>query len=315
MDAENLGHLILRQAESATQEAPVRGVWQGATKAGLGQVLTEQGFVHGHDGGTHVTVLTSIRLDLSSIPRVTLLTRGHPSGYIAGMAITYDVSTTPDDAEWRVRGVLYVYGAQGPWCVFAVVSPQRAFDVIELRVIPIENTVVRSNPDELHGFDEAHLPTVQNSRGEWSGEPGLVPQRGGIPSRLLRSIRERDIQDAARAWMVHHGLAEGRTDPQWVRAAQAAVADERLLDELKPDQRLALVAARYVALVDAGEVRPNALLSEQFDRSPEWVAQEVYRARQRGLLEPRKPGRGQAIGRLTETARSILDDLDQEHDR
>ena len=228
------------------------------------------------------------------------------------MEIEYAATTTRDDDEWRLHGVVHVYGQAGDWTIFAAVVPARQFAIVELRILPAEWVDTRSDPE--YGFRELRAPTEDNARGAWSGRPANAP-RGGIPTRTLRAIRETDIRNAAREWVVEHALTGGADDPVWHRVAEAVLRDDLTSRRLTPDQRLAGVAANYVALIEAGEHRPNAVLAERYDRTPSWVAQEVYRARQRGLLEPRKVNRGRAAGHLTDKAKQILHDLEQEYDR
>lgn len=227
---------------------------------------------------------------------------------MSGMDIQYEATTAPEDADWRVRGTVNVYGDAGAWVVFASVVPAHGFSIVELRVLPAEFTGTRSDPDAPFGFREFRAPTEANARGTWSGRPDVAP-RGGIPTRLLREIREQDIQTAARTWFIGHGLHGGTQDQQWRIAAERIARGRKAARNLTPDQRLAVIAARYVALLDAGSRSPNAALAEELGRRPEWVTQEIYRARQRGVLAPRKVGRGQAAGHLTDRARELLNEV------
>ncbi len=66
------------------------------------------------------------------------------------------------------------------------------------------------------------------------------------------------------------------------------------------------MAAYYVAAIDAGDRTPVATVAKQLGLRQTQVRDRLYKARQVGLLEPRKAGRGRAHGTLTDAAIALL---------
>ena len=69
------------------------------------------------------------------------------------------------------------------------------------------------------------------------------------------------------------------------------------------DRRLAQLAGRYVELLGETDA-PNVALADEFGIARATVTSYLFRARERGLLT--SPGRGRAGGALTERARALL---------
>ncbi len=133
--------------------------------------------------------------------------------------------------------------------------------------------------------------------------PELNPSSGRITSSLVRgaptSSLERWVRRYARQLegsLVETG-ASGDPDrkPRGPRSGA--------------DVRYAQIAARYVELVEHTDT-PRAQIADEFHLGNETIQNYLYRARERGLLT--SPGQGRTGGQLTERARAILRDLDQE---
>lgn len=155
------------------------------------------------------------------------------------------------------------------------------------------------------------LPNTEADATTWTGALRDVPE-GGLPIRLLQQIRlreiVRDLDKYSQSTLPGHGLAEAVLaalrgwDPDDVEGSQ----------ELSAQDRAALLAAEYVQRVGRGERDPNARIAARWGRTAGWVAQELYRARNRfGLLTP-APERGRPGGQLTEKAVAILWRLGEE---
>jgi hypothetical protein len=225
--------------------------------------------------------------------------------------IDYEPVTDPAERTWREHATVHVVGYASPWVVYAGVSPAQRYAITELRIFPMEGSLPQ---------DGVMVPVAgaASAVGEWSGRADRVPA-GGIPTDLLRAINVSDIRAAARAWVIAHGITTGGSDATW-QAVSAAVLRHNAMDahrELTPDEKLALLAAEYVELLDDPATRPrvNEELAQRHDRAAGWVSTQVYRARQRELLDPKKPGRGKPEGRLTARAKDLLDHLYEETNR
>lgn len=229
------------------------------------------------------------------------------------MDIEYEAVGDPRGRAWRLHATVLVYGYAEGWVVFARVVPGQRFAIAELRIFPADGPTL---PDR-DGFVGRPLPSEENARGEWSHRTEFVPS-GGVPTDLLRAVREGEIKAAAREWLVSHTLEVGGSDPVWRRVAEQVVrgAEFDARKAMSTDQRLALIAAEYVELLDdpESERRPNAVLAERHGRTPAWATSEVYRARGRGLLEPAKPGHGRRQGWLTDKAKQVLHELTEERE-
>lgn len=242
--------------------------------------------------------------------RARVLTRGStPVTVLVMDPVEYHVPA-PEDI-FRPPFTIPVIAQLGDdWMVYATVDPYDRFAVLDLRFFPQDATTpVRGQ--------SVRVPSMENMDGTWSGRPLDAPD-GGLPWRLIRRVRERDIQDAARQWFdrVSETVEEAGVSPSWYRRVRDAIERNDLRDNYEPPstaQRLALLAAEYVDLLktDDGH-RPNKVLAERHGKSSGWVATNIYRARELDLLRPRRPGRGLPDGSLTERAERILQELEQD---
>lgn len=197
-------------------------------------------------------------------------------------------------AEQTAQGnVARVTGELGPGWSFAAKLIPRAdsFELAELRVFP------------THG-----------ARGDrWSGNPKHVP-RGGLPIRRLLNVRLRDLIEAVRGiegaeWPTEKGASWATASPD----ATLARLDKLLahIEDTDPATRLSPLAAAYAELLGQGWRNPNTLLAEHLNLTPGQITSELYRARHiYDLLTPAS-ARGRAGGELTDKARDIIKELDE----
>jgi hypothetical protein len=134
----------------------------------------------------------------------------------------------------------------------------------------------------------------------------LIPGHRDRPTRpltsaQLKALRTRPMISQLRAHLLHHPDARRLPDDlkRIGRSAPGASAQER---------EYALVAARYLELVESQSPRPNVELAEELGDG--WDAARVrdwlHRARVRGLLT--RTRRGVPGGELTDRARALIAD-------
>jgi hypothetical protein len=151
--------------------------------------------------------------------------------------------------------------------------------------------------------------------GQWSaerlGQDAPVP-RGGLPARVLRSVRVQEALVATMATLTRATAEAG--DSALMRDALAPWhLDElsRLLQRRpgrhgRPDVEYAQIAQRYVNHVAAGNPKPIRELALQLGRPEDHIRQLIATARHRELLT--RSARGRPGGHLTERACALLRD-------
>lgn len=175
------------------------------------------------------------------------------------------------------------------WEAYFRVALVPGLPVVEMRVLP-------SHPDMWVT--------------EWDGNPETAG-RHGVPVRKIRSIRLADVLEYVER------VVEESPDylAKYVDPIAPLLGGRREVDpEWSATQRLSMLARDYVELVEAGEDRPNALLAQMWNRTPEQITADIYNARHRYQLLTQAPGRGEAGGRLTKKAQGILERMDKEGD-
>jgi hypothetical protein len=143
------------------------------------------------------------------------------------------------------------------------------------------------------------------------GESSPCSEPPQITSRLLRELRVANHMDLARDALAGDEAGPDRraiTD-LWGFLRAEAKPPSKAGRKPKEDRYYALLAARYVELVDAGSRRPLKDLEEQSHErgapySKDFFRDEIHEARRRGLLTKVRPG--EVGGELTQMARRLL---------
>jgi predicted component of type VI protein secretion system len=120
----------------------------------------------------------------------------------------------------------------------------------------------------------------------------------GISSTVLRRI---DFAGLSELWRASRDVGIAMDD---LRAALRSAATQGVTDGY-----LALLSAAYVTLVQAGRPSVTVALADLVGRQPETIRQHLVRARNAGMLTS---VRGAAGGQLTDKARSVLGQFDDE---
>lgn len=209
------------------------------------------------------------------------------------------------------KRAIYVFGyldEDRGYVLWAAVLPDQGYSVAEIRVFPA---------DPVFGTDQRAMDMDEYAgapAGRWSRRYETTPA-GGVPFSRLRDIRESDLQQVARDAMAELGKHEDiRQTPAW---REMAGVDGPLQEATQTtEERLALLADRYVELVESGEEKVAERLGEMYGRDASWAAGEIYRARNYGvskddhLLTP-SYGRGKPGGSLTKRAKEVLSRLER----
>jgi transposase-like protein len=215
---------------------------------------------------------------------------------------------SPTTHKWRgpdgerhhiVAGTFRVEGGWG--CTLWLGYYRDVWEVAGLTVHAAKDEVglgpVRRDP---HGDPFGPLPTTKDV----ADADGPRPETP-VSTRLLRELPLGAMAEELRRYLREH---EGtrRLDPRLARQLEASPGRRG-----RPDEVYAEVAAAYVDLVESGTTTsPVKALAEQYGYSVSAVNNWVAEARNRGLLS-RSP-RGKAGGHLTERARQLLDETEDD---
>lgn len=130
------------------------------------------------------------------------------------------------------------------------------------------------------------------------------------PSMRLTGRMTRRIKPGEALSLALLGLRDlHRMDPElgdWLGQEWQAIAERALDRSTERHVVLAATAARYVAAFQAGERAPVKATADALGLRQAQVRDRLYKARQLGLLEPRDPGQGRAMGSLTQAAIVLL---------
>jgi hypothetical protein len=142
-------------------------------------------------------------------------------------------------------------------------------------------------------------------------DPGNVPA-GGLSSTVLREV---DFRAAAAT--MHDLMRESAAFMETVRESQKQWKKtiefvREALAEGVTDDYLALLAERYVTLVNTGQEKPVDHLAEELGRSLPTVKGHLWQARKRGLLTGGSAGR--KGGEISEEARQLVLDWYHKHE-
>jgi hypothetical protein len=137
--------------------------------------------------------------------------------------------------------------------------------------------------------------------------------QGGISARFLKRVTlSEHYEQAAGVLSVlpQYAIVPGssHTWANWLTPMKKA-------KQLRGPQRvemLAAVANDYVRAYQQHGGGVNRAVAERMGLTITQVRDRVYAARQAGLLEPEKVGRGQPGGRLTDKARDVLKGMEEE---
>ena len=155
--------------------------------------------------------------------------------------------------------------------------------------------------DHFHVVEVSIRPAGQ-APDPWSWAPGT------LSPTFIRGVQWGSLFESARqlCWMVLAFSDERGTSAfeQVWRPRQDPGTRPGPPD--KSRRTLALLAARYVALIEAGERAPTKALAEELNYSPVTINEQLRKARNAGLLTAAP--KGKAGGRLTAKAKKLLED-------
>lgn len=138
------------------------------------------------------------------------------------------------------------------------------------------------------------------TEGEIQGGPSMLVIRpkhpDNVPAGGLSSTVLREVDFRAAAARMHDLMRESAAFMETVRESQREGPKpidrvREALAEGVTDHYLAMLAERYVTLVNTGQEKPVDYLAEELGRSLVTVKGHLWQARKRGLLTGGSPGR------------------------
>lgn len=130
----------------------------------------------------------------------------------------------------------------------------------------------------------------------------IVPARDADPQAIARGISTTTLGDVPLTYLTAAYAALGSSVDQ-VADWLASVQQEANRKRNRSPAFYALVAAEYVALVEAGERQPVQVMAEQTSKTSEAVRGWIRTARTMGFLTGEA---GRTAGELTDKAREVL---------